>query len=358
MKNHFPGLNALRFYAAISVLVQHVMYSPRDWFGVEPFPDTLGRLFINGTDAVHMFFVLSGFLITYLLLVERERTQTVSVRQFYMRRILRIWPLYFMILLLAAFVLPLLIPGYQSRLSDPTFAFMMVFFMANVAYALFYPFPPLEHLWSIAIEEQFYLVIPHLARCGANLLRLFIGIIVVWWAVLAAFSLMPDNFFSAIISTMRYDCIAVGGVFACILYYELPVLKWIYHPVAWGCALVALAFMALFIQPTQNLPYTIFTCFVFGTLILNIATNPWFPAKLAGRTFEYLGNLSYGIYMYHPLLLLVFFNALYGKLDRDVYQIVAYLAIMILTIALSALSYRYFELPFLRLKERFKPVHS
>lgn len=63
----FPGLNALRFYAAISVLVQHVMVSPRDWFGVEPLPDTLGRLFINGTDAVHMFFVLSGFLITRFL---------------------------------------------------------------------------------------------------------------------------------------------------------------------------------------------------------------------------------------------------------------------------------------------------
>lgn len=358
MKIHFKGLNALRFYAAISVLVQHVMYSPRDWFGVALLPDTLGRFFINGTDAVHLFFVLSGFLITYLLLAEREKSRTVSVRWFYLRRILRIWPLYFMILLLAAFVLPVLVAGYHSPLSDATFTFLMVFFLGNVAYALYYPFPPLEHLWSIAIEEQFYLLIPHLAKSGANLLRLFVGIIVIWCVILVAFSLLPPNGLSPIIGTMRYDCIATGGAFACILYNKHSLLRWIYHPAAWILSLIAIAFMALFIQPTENLPYTISTSFVFGILILNVADNPRFPFQLGHPALEYLGDLSYGIYMYHPLLLLVFFKTFYGKMDLGWYQVAAYPTIMILTIALAALSYRFYEKPFLRLKERFRVVRS
>ncbi|MEP6985313.1 MAG: acyltransferase family protein, partial [Chloroflexota bacterium] len=95
MKIHFKGLNALRFYAAVSVVVHHVMYNPNVWYGLPNLPDTVGRFFINGTDAVHLFYVLSGFLITYLMLVERERTGTVSVKKFYLRRVLRIWPLYF-----------------------------------------------------------------------------------------------------------------------------------------------------------------------------------------------------------------------------------------------------------------------
>ncbi len=358
MKIHFKGLNALRFYAAISVLVQHVMYSPRDWFGTPLLPDTLGRLFINGTDAVHLFFVLSGFLITYLLLAEREKSQTVSVRWFYFRRILRIWPLYFMILLLAAFVLPVLIPGYSSPLSNATFTFLMVFFLGNVAYAMFYPFPPLEHLWSIAIEEQFYLIIPHLARSGANLLRLFVGIIIIWCTILIGFSLLPPNGLSAIIGTMRYDCIAVGGLFACLLYGKNSALKWIYHPAAWGVSLAAVALMALFIQPTESLPYTIPTSFVFGILIVNVATNPQFPLKLDHPVLEYLGDLSYGIYMYHPLLLLVFYKTFYGTMDLGLYQLVSYPTVMLLTIGLAAFSYRFYEKPFLRLKERFKVVRS
>lgn len=358
MKLHFEGLNALRFYAAISVLVQHVMYSPRDWFGVPPLPDTLGRFFINGTDAVHLFFVLSGFLITYLLLVEREKTHTVSVRRFYIRRVLRIWPLYFMILLLAAFVLPVLVAGYRSPLGEGTFTFLMVFFLGNVAYAVYYPFPPLEHLWSIAIEEQFYLVIPHLARAGVNLLRLLIGIILIWCVILIAFALIPANGLSAIISTMRYDCIATGGVFACLLYTRNPILRWLYHPAAWGVSLVALVFMAVFIQPSENLPYTFSTNLVFGILILNVATNPRFPLKLAHPTLEYLGDLSYGIYMYHPLLLLVFFKAFYGQMDTALYQIIAYPTIILLTIGLAAISYRRYEKPFLRLKEHFRMVHN
>jgi peptidoglycan/LPS O-acetylase OafA/YrhL len=73
-KKYFKGFNALRFYAALSVVVQHFSYSPHDWFGAALLPVTLEVLFLNGTDAVNLFFVLSGFLITYLLLLEQAQS--------------------------------------------------------------------------------------------------------------------------------------------------------------------------------------------------------------------------------------------------------------------------------------------
>lgn len=355
MKIHFGGLNALRFYAALSVVVQHIMYSPHDWFGVPLLPDTVGRLFINGTDAVDLFFVLSGFLITYLLLVEREKTGTVQVRRFYLRRILRIWPVYFLILFITGFVLPRIAPDFKNPLADPTFTLMMLFFLGNIAFPIYYPFPPLEHLWSIAVEEQFYLAIPFVARSGVNLVKFFITVMVACWVVLGTLSFM-GNALGVILITLRYDCIAIGGLFACAYYYQHPVLKWIYHPVAGFGSVAAVMFMAVFVQPRPDLLYTVISDFIFGVLILNVATNPRFPLKFTHPVLEYLGNLSYSIYMYHPLLLLVFFKLFYGKMGPELYQILAYPIVIILSLGIALVSYRFYETPFLRLKERFKMV--
>ena len=95
---HFPGLNGLRFYAAVSVLVQHAEGLPVRC-GMEK-TSVLNHAFLPGTEAVNLFFVLSGFLITFLLLTEQDRSGDINVRKFYLRRALRIWPLYFLIVFL------------------------------------------------------------------------------------------------------------------------------------------------------------------------------------------------------------------------------------------------------------------
>ena len=89
---YFKGLNALRFFAATLVVLMH-MKSNLGNSALPTFPDI--GLFSKGLIAVSFFFVLSGFLITYLLYVEYEKTNTISVKAFYLRRIFRIWPLYF-----------------------------------------------------------------------------------------------------------------------------------------------------------------------------------------------------------------------------------------------------------------------
>ncbi|MFN8373342.1 MAG: acyltransferase [Anaerolineae bacterium] len=358
-KIHFKGLDGLRFYAALSVVVQHIMYSPNDWYGDPSLPDTVGRFFISGNDHVNLFFVLSGFLIIYLLLKEREQHGKISVRKFYIRRILRIWPLYYLIIALAGIVLPLLLTGFTSPLSRQGLALLLLCFLGNFAFPMYIPYPPLEHLWSIAVEEQFYLIVPHLVRLKVHLAKLLVGFLVIYWLIwFITQRTLPAALFSFLL-VIRYDCIAIGGLFACILYYRSPLLKWIYHPLAGYGALLAVAMMAAFIHEGWDaLVYTVATCFIFGILILNVSTNPKFRLKLDHPWLEYGGKFSYGIYMYHPLILLTFRWLFYGKLETALYQFLIYPVVIGLTLLVSALSYLYFERRFLNLKDRFSPLMS
>jgi peptidoglycan/LPS O-acetylase OafA/YrhL len=356
VKIHFKGLNALRFYAAISVVVHHIMFNPYVWFKMPNLPDTIGRFFIGGTDAVFLFFVLSGFLITYLMLVERERSGTVAVKKFYLRRILRIWPLYFALIFVAFFIVPLLVPNYKNPLSTPLLAALLLLFQGNIAFIIYYPFPPLEHLWSIAIEEQFYLVIPHIGKSGANLAKVFIVIMVFWWALMAFLRIfMPDNFFAIVILNLRFDVIAIGGAFACAYYYKHWILKWLYHPIVSGLSLLVVAFIAIFVPETPDFPaYSIIISFAFAVVIINVATNDKFFLKLDHPWLEAAGNWSYGIYMIHTVILLLFLSYMQTHMNDFIYQVGVYPIIITATIVLAWLSYRYFETPFLRLKDTFK----
>ena len=101
---YFPNLNSLRFIAALLVIVHHVEQI-RMMFGMEnSFENKTIELI--GRMGVVLFFVLSGFLISYLLLAEKEFTGEINIKNFYIRRVLRIWPLYFFIIILALFIMP------------------------------------------------------------------------------------------------------------------------------------------------------------------------------------------------------------------------------------------------------------
>ena len=102
-KIYFQNLNGLRFFAALLVIIHHIEQM-KNSLGLEN-NWNLPVVLVIGKLGVILFFVLSGFLITYLLLEEERYTQTISIKDFYMRRILRIWPLYFLILLISFFVL-------------------------------------------------------------------------------------------------------------------------------------------------------------------------------------------------------------------------------------------------------------
>ena len=103
-KIYFENLNSIRFIAASLVIVHHIEQF-KSFFGIQNYFKDV-RIEMIGKLGVVLFFVLSGFLISYLLFKEKEYTKTISIRKFYIRRILRIWPLYFLIIILSFFVFP------------------------------------------------------------------------------------------------------------------------------------------------------------------------------------------------------------------------------------------------------------
>jgi len=162
-KVHYPNLNSLRFLAAFVVIIHHteqiksIKGLPNLWDNNTIIP-LIGKL------GVDLFFVLSGFLITSLLFIEKASPTGINVKNFIVRRLLRIWPLYFIIMILAFFVMPH-IPLFQLGLPYVDVknhmldnALMYVFFLPHVQLIVFGPILYASQSWSIGIEEQFYLV--------------------------------------------------------------------------------------------------------------------------------------------------------------------------------------------------------
>ncbi len=170
-----PELDALRFFAFLCVFVFHRM----DYVETDPVRNLwLARIGNIGPFGVPVFFLLSAFLITELLLRERESTGRVHIQAFYMRRILRIWPLYFLVFFGLA-ILNHFVPGTGTN--DPLAWLAFTFFTGNW-YILRHGWiaGSVDPLWSISVEEQFYIVIPVLAAFAGRK-----AVIIVSWMLLA-----------------------------------------------------------------------------------------------------------------------------------------------------------------------------
>jgi peptidoglycan/LPS O-acetylase OafA/YrhL len=159
---HFPGLNAIRAVAALAVVISHITVSLKEFnlnpyiFGASADGEPQGLLLAS--HGVSIFFVLSGFLITWLLLAERE-IQTISIKKFYLRRILRIWPLYYLFLAVCIIVIISIGTGLNLRS-----LILYIFYAANVPFVLGMSLPFLGHYWSLGVEGQFYLFWPWLVK--------------------------------------------------------------------------------------------------------------------------------------------------------------------------------------------------
>jgi peptidoglycan/LPS O-acetylase OafA/YrhL len=413
-RTYFPGLNSLRFFAAMAVVLTHIELTKKllfhkchlwlktdDWFignawqsiwrqgPPQPIPWQSPFVTFGGYFGVIFFFVLSGFLITYLLLREKEEHQSIDVRKFYVRRILRIWPLYFLLIILGFFVLPHLswfvIPSQQRLLNDH-FWFNLITYslmVPNFGFAyLMESVPNLGQLWSIGVEEQFYLFWPLFILFSKKHLRNIVLFLVVLTAIKAGafiyfhflspaikgdadlLQFSTADIFKRLLSTLKFESMALGGIGACIVYYQKSrALQLIYHPFTQIAALLALPAIILF-TPTSlyNALYLLLSvpCLI---IIMNVGCNESCLYRLRHAWFNYLGKISYGIYMYHLICITFTFQMMDACFDMP-YEItwVQNLAIYCISIALtlltSALSYQYIEKPFIQRKANYAIVQS
>lgn len=307
-------------------------------------------------DGVTLFFVISGFLITYLLLNEQEKSHRVSIPKFYMRRILRIWPIYYLYLIIALSVTVLW--------SDSTIWYY-IFFGANIPFILTMGIWPIVHYWSIGVEEQFYLFWPWIVKFSrgrnARLLALAIGLCALWllckWGIYLGWGTTYAYRFFAV---TRFDCMMIGAIGA-ILYFAK--VKWFNQLMGnrlLGLTCLLLLFFSLpwsGIIPAPIRPQTI--ALLSLVCILNQLYHP--IINLENRLCDFVGKISYGIYIIHPLLIFLL-SGLYCScgihLSEGLATVLIYTLITSSTIFIAWLSYRFYESPFLRLKNRFAIVHS
>lgn len=365
-KIYFPNLNGLRFIAAFLVIIHHIeqfksIYGLNSYWEKIPFINIIGKL------GVILFFVLSGFLITYLLLSEEKTRNKISIKSFYVRRILRIWPLYFFILILAFAVLPniklFVLPGYEAEFvySDLIYKLILfVFFLPNLVMPMFGLVPFASHVWSIGIEEQFYLAWPVVLKfVKKRRILLMLSIIFFYLLISRALNSVYTDFLphktelKAIWSAFNIDCMAIGGLFAILLIRKNKILSFLMNKYVFYTTLILC--LTMLIQGVY-IPYIHYEVYavLFGVLILNFAANPGIKISLENKVMNYLGKISYGLYMYHPIgiVLSIYLATSIGVVSNWL----LYPLGTGLTIILASASYKYLESGFLNLKAKFSKI--
>lgn len=373
---YFPGLNGVRFAAALLVIVSHSFVFSSNL----GYPEWGGHEFSThlGASGVSIFFTLSGFLLTSLLLREKEVTSTVGISAFYMRRILRIWPLYFLFLGISFFLLPEIpffeteVTGWNEGTTYLKELLLYVCLLPNVAF-VWLPLIPYTHvLWSIGVEEQFYLFWPHVIR-RINLRRLpgfMLGLMAA--LLLLKLILVGINYGTQgqhglhhvvqFLDRTRFPCMIVGGCYAWLLTTQSSWLKLLFRKWAQWISLLLMTALVLYAAGVPVFDQELISLFA-GIVILNIAANPKPIFRLNSRWMDYLGRISYGLYIWHGPVLVVCLRACEKFLPKTsphgwLGTLLVLVCTLLLTTGVATLSYYGFERVFTRMKRRYSVIAS
>ena len=340
-KSHIPSLDGLRAIAAFLVVFYHA--------GLEWAPGGLGVL---------IFFVLSGFLITWLLLKEEERSGTVSLKLFYFRRSLRIFPAFYAYWLLLSAALLLLHKRY-----DVAQAISSLLYVNNYYQALHGdPNTGFSHTWSLGIEEQFYLLWPLLfllLRGARQRLRFMIAAIVLLVlyreALIFLFHRHQGYIYEAF--DTRADHLLVGCLLAVALragvwtglWRRLSSSPWL-SAVPLGLLVISTALALRFGSTYRDAVGFVVDPMLIVVLIVQTIAHPsaGFGVALNWDWVRYLGTISYSVYLYQQVVV----EPVRKMTAR--WPAVSMLATILAVIAVASASYWIVERPFLRLKKRFE----
>ena len=377
-KFYLPQLDGLRFIAFFLVFIHHSLPSAVYFEEGSAAYWISFKLSAFGWIGVDIFLCLSSFLLTSLLIMEHKKTGTVSIKQFFVRRALRIWPLYYMVILLAFVVFPLFSfyspslhsSSYTNFLHQHLLPFSL--FMGNFSYAYFTGSLtiPIAPLWTVSLEEQFYLFWPILlfillprsrkwffiALAGMVLLSIFVR-----YYIIKNHIPYPAVW---VFSLGRLDPFALGALVA---YWYLDT-KFKPRPVI-ACVLAIILFKLVVCSTGIGGPNTIwqllFVDLASCLLIYSALYSSSLKKFLSMKPLPWLGKISFGLYVFHYLMLDVtnvhimpFFIAKFHLVQSLGYWFFTGFIALSVTVLCATISYYAFEKHFLKLKTRFTVIAS
>lgn len=357
---YFHHLDVIRFFAAICIFFGHGFQAWEGYFSnSNEIPYYIKNFTINMGLGVELFFFISGFLITYILLKEKRETGQIAIGKFVVRRALRIWPLYFLLIA----VTPMLISWMDE--SSPNYL-AQLFFIGNfdiiTAHDFKYPF---SHFWSIAVEEQFYLFWPFVIAYVSRKRLLFVFILIIIASMISryvVFNYCPNTFNIYYNTLCRMDTLAIGAVFASVFessHISFRLKPWMIF-LFYGL-LVYLLFFTLSIS-WPSLETVLFKKYIYLiplvplTLHYISAIHQNVDSKIHGW-LSYLGKSSYGLYMIHNMLILIIIKKImFNNSINEGWMF--WLIYILLTFIIVIFSFEFYEKPFLKLKERFSVIDT
>jgi peptidoglycan/LPS O-acetylase OafA/YrhL len=349
-KIYYPEIDSLRFFAFLIVYLGHsripvvAPFFQVAWYGVE------------------FFFLISGFLLTRILYKEFKKNTSISIKFYFLRRVLRIWPLYFsflLIILLAAFV-------FQTPFSVERWL-GNVFFIDNffTAAGWINRNANTSHLWTISVEEQYYFVLPFLAlflfkKTTSQIITFFI----------IAFSLLFLGKLMAILLNAPYpfihilpvsaDSFLMGALVGLLFNDQSVSLR--KNLLLFGTGIILLL-AGLFLPNKNIIGFHLLLIYPlqatgFALLLISVLTGQQYPLYqlLGNKVLVYLGKISFGLYIFHiPVI-----NRLTHLFNNKTVpgQVLGLVVMLLVTAVIAIISYNFLEKPFLSFKKKFQVVPS
>lgn len=371
-RGHMPSLDGIRGLAILMVLCTHLFWSNYATGG--PLLRLIGDSLRYGFFGVDLFFVLSGFLITGILVDSLD--DPGYFKNFYSRRALRIFPLYYGVLIALFLITPILSLHWRGM------GWLFVFYLQTMRPEELSNFSPgsgigLNHFWSLAVEEQFYLVWPALVFWIKDRRRLLVASLAISTAALLLRLVLigagTNELLIHMTTVTRADSLLLGGVLA--LLYRSSVWQKILQLAPFGFAVAALTVVGsirffdreFFPAP----PYTTtmklwveggrYTVLAFGGACLiawSLRAGSVCERFFEGRVLRFFGKYSYGIYILHVLLLPILLARQRAAIEHLTHSKLlgvagAGLSTLGLSVAAAVVSFNFYEKPFLRLKRYF-----
>lgn len=359
---YFFNLDVFRFFAALLIFFGHGFLAWTGFFSgkrLEEFPEVVQNFMVNSGLGVELFFLISGFLITYILLYEKERTGRIAIGKFFTRRAIRIWPLYFMLIAITPFLVEWLgkeQPPYMGNL----------FFIGNYeVIANLEQVYPFSHFWSIAVEEQFYVVWPFIIAFVPKKWLTVTFIFIISFSILSRLYFFGTEkaYHHFYFNTLcRMDTIALGAVVA--LHYDKikNVLK--LNRLALIITTLVLIGVLLFTKSNEwkttmevmFRKYLYLIPMLFFTFHF-ISSGKERKQNLVVRGINYMGRASYGLYMIHNFLIVLILRRI--MFNNGIYEGWVFWLIYIgLTLVTVILSFELYEKPIMKLKRYFTVVKT